>query len=105
MRTTENQGWGRIELEKEFERQAEWRRDKAAQYPEDDRNMEAAAMLDELVRSVAECPTDVIDDTGKLFADLPAGEDWAEMLQGVGYHYVPISAEQFCRDFISRQTS
>jgi hypothetical protein len=35
-------------LRLDFEQTADWRRSKAAEYPEDSRNLEAAALLDKL---------------------------------------------------------
>ncbi len=39
-------------LRLDFEQTADWRRSKAAEYPEDSRNLEAAALLDKLAASV-----------------------------------------------------
>jgi hypothetical protein len=39
-------------LRLDFEQTADWRRSKAAEHPEDSRNLEAAALLDKLAASV-----------------------------------------------------
>jgi len=74
------------ELKEEFERQAEWRREKAAQYPNDERNAEAAAIFDRLASSVAACPAEVIQAVGELFDDLPDTEIWIEKLKLIGFY-------------------
>jgi hypothetical protein len=42
--------WAKID----FEREAEWRHEKATQYPNDPRNKKAAALLDRLAATVPE---------------------------------------------------
>ena len=42
-------------LRLDFEQTADWRRSKAAEYPEDSRNLEAAALLDKLAASASHC--------------------------------------------------
>ena len=46
-------------LRLDFEQTADWRRSKAAEYPEDSRNLEAAALLDKLAASVETVPITV----------------------------------------------
>lgn len=48
-------------LADEFEMQAEWRSEKAKQYPDDKRNAEAVEIFEKLRNSVAVCPADVIE--------------------------------------------
>ena len=43
---------GRLELQDDFKEQAEWRREKAEQYPDDKRHLEAAAIFDRLAATV-----------------------------------------------------
>lgn len=85
-------------LAEEFEYQAEWRREKAAEYPDDKRNHEAAEILDQLARSVRDCPAETIEAVFELCID--GGEDWSEMKRQVGFSYFPKTAEEFCNDFI-----
>jgi hypothetical protein len=52
----------RQELQEEFERQAEWRRMKADEYPDDDtRNIEAAEIFDRLAATVADIKSYQLD--------------------------------------------
>jgi hypothetical protein len=93
------------ELAEEFERQAEWRREKAQQYPRDNRSAEAAARFDRLAKSVADCPPAVAEAAWGLFESVPDSEAWQQMMTEVGFWYFPETAEEFCRDFISKQTT
>jgi len=93
--------WEPKELAEEFTFQAAWRREKATEYPDDTRNLEAAALLDRLAKSVADCPPEVIEAAGELFEDSTEAEDWSEMMRQVGFHSWPKTAEEFLREFIS----
>lgn len=92
------------DLKEEFERQAEWRREKAAKHPDDTRNLDAANLFDRLASSTSSCPPEVVDAAWELLEDAPDSETWLEMMKEVGFHYWPSSAEEFCRDFIARRT-
>ena len=48
----------------DFEQTADWRRSKAAEHPEDSRNLEAAALLDKLAASVETVAPDLLDAYG-----------------------------------------
>jgi hypothetical protein len=67
------------DLREEFERQAQWRREKAAEYPEDSRNLDAAALFDQLAQSVVSLPPPVLEAFTELFDDLSDAEEWQEM--------------------------
>ena len=56
-------------LRLDFEQTADWRRSKAAEYPEDSRNLEAAALLDKLAASVETVAPDLLDAYGSLWDD------------------------------------
>ena len=45
----------------DFEQTADWRGSKAAEHPEDSRNLEAAALLDKLAASVETVAPDLLD--------------------------------------------
>jgi hypothetical protein len=45
-------------LRLDFEQTADWRRSRAPEYPEDSRNLEAAALLDKLAASVETVATE-----------------------------------------------
>ena len=49
---------GRLDLQ-DFKEHAEWRRKKAQHYPNEERNLEAAAILDRLAATVDAIPQDV----------------------------------------------
>jgi hypothetical protein len=49
----------RQELQDAFKEQAEWRREKAKQSPDDKRHLEAAAIFDRLAATVDAIPQDV----------------------------------------------
>lgn len=91
------------DLREEFEQHAAWRRRKSQEYPADRRNEEAAARLDRLAFSVIDCPSEAIEAARGLF-DFEDVATWQDMMRGVGFSDFPASAEEFCRDFIHRQT-
>ena len=63
-------------LRLDFEQTADWRRSKAAEYPEDSRNLEAAALLDKLAASVETVAPALLDAYGSLRDDymIPAAQ-------------------------------
>jgi hypothetical protein len=93
------------ELKETFEMQAEWRRQKAAEYPDDSRNTEAAKIFDRLAATVENVPPDVLAAYEELFDDLPDVEVHQEMLRQVGFYTSYDNAEDFVREFISKVTS
>ena len=60
---------GHVELRDDFKEQAEWRREKAEQYPDDKRHLEAAAIFDRLAATVDAIPQDVFIAFSKLEVD------------------------------------
>jgi hypothetical protein len=74
---------GHVELRGDFKEQAEWRREKAEQYPDDKRHLEAAAIFDRLAATVDAIPQDVFIAFSKLEVDdgLLDVERWTEMLR------------------------
>jgi hypothetical protein len=94
---------GRLELRDDFKEEAEWRREKAKQYPHDERYLEAAAILDRLAATVDAIPQDVFIAFSKLEVDdgLLDVERWTEMLREVGFGSSPKIAEDFVRSFIA----
>jgi hypothetical protein len=83
-------------LRLDFEQTADWRRSKAAEYPEDqDRNLEAAALLDKLAASVETVAPDFLDAYGSLRDDYMDSEQHSEMLRQIGFHSWPETAEDF----------
>jgi len=78
---------GHVELRDDFKEQAEWRREKAEQYPDDKRHLEAAAIFDRLAATVDAIPQDVFIAFSKLEVDdgLLDVERWTEVLRDVGF--------------------
>ncbi|TAN13474.1 MAG: hypothetical protein EPN45_04475 [Rhizobiaceae bacterium] len=88
-----------------FTDQAEWRRQKAKEHPEDARNLEAARHLDMLAQSAKGVDQSLITAAEELYEDIPDIEIWNEMLRQVGVWTFPSSAEDFLREFISKRSS
>lgn len=90
-------GWT---LKEEFKGQAEWRREKAAEYPEDPRNLEAAELFDKLAATADAIPQALLHAYGALddWRDCP--ELWGDHLRAVGFHAHPADATQFLADYI-----
>jgi hypothetical protein len=99
---------GRLELRDVFKEQAEWRREKAKQHPNDERNLKAAAIFDRLAATVDAIPQDVFLVFSDLGPDVDDGlldvERWTEMLRDVGFSSSPETAEDFVRSFIADRT-
>ena len=70
-------------LRLDFEQTADWRRSKAAEYPEDSRNLEAAALLDKLAASVETVAPDLLDAYGSLRDDYMDSEQHSEMFRQI----------------------
>jgi hypothetical protein len=88
-------------LTEQFGCQAEWRRMKATEYPDDPRNLEAAALLDHMAATVKDIPDEIIDAYCKAFEyDETAIESWLERLRVVGFRSFPDNAREFVQDFI-----
>ena len=82
-------------LRLDFEQTADWRRSKAAEYPEDSRNLEAAALLDKLAASVETVAPDLLAAYGSLRDDYMDSEQHSEMFRQIGFHSWPETAEDF----------
>ena len=94
---------GRLELRDDFKEEAEWRRERAKQHPDDKRQPEAAAIFDRLAATVDAILQDVFIAFSKLEVDdgLLDVERWTEMLRAVGFGSSPETAEEFVRSFIA----
>ena len=89
-------------LRLDFEQTADWRRSKAAEYPEDqDRNLEAAALLDKLAASVETVAPDFLDAYCSLRDAYMDSEQHSEMLRQIGFHSWPETAEDFVKACIA----
>ena len=94
-----------VDLKEDFELAAEWRRAVAVEHPSDNRNLKAAAMLDQLAETVAAINPNVLATYQEIFEGGPgddsgfhALEDKREMMNRIGFHYFPATAEEFCRN-------
>ena len=98
----------REHLEEEFEGQAWWRRQKAAEYPGDDRNLKAAGIFDRLLATLDDVPqalwhayaaarerdTQSGIENGGTFVE-------TEYLRSVGFHYEPANATEYIEGYIA----
>ena len=64
---------GHVELRDDFKEQAARRREKAEQYPDDKRHLEAAAIFDRLAATVDAIPQDVFVAFSELGPDVDDG--------------------------------
>ena len=88
-------------LRLDFEQTADWRRSKAAEFPGDSRNLEAAALLDKLAASVETVTRDLRDAYGCLRDDYMDSEQHSEMFRQIGFHSWPETAEDFVKACIA----
>jgi hypothetical protein len=70
-------------LKGELEDQAEWRRRKAAEYPDDRRNLDSAEEYERLAKTVKDIPEDLLVAYSESFEDAPDSERWQEMLKDI----------------------
>ena len=59
-------GNGQASFQDTFKEQAEWRREKAKEYPADERNLKAASAFDRLAATVDAIPRDVFEAYSEL---------------------------------------
>ena len=101
-------GNGQASFQDTFKEQAEWRREKAKEYPADERNLKAASAFDRLAATVDAIPRDVFEaysELGGVHDGLLDVERWTEMLRDVGFNSAPETAEDFIRSFIADRTA
>jgi hypothetical protein len=70
--------WTRELLKAQLEDQAEWRRRKAVEYPDDRRNLDSAEEYEHLVKTVHDIPNVLLVAYSEAFEDLP---DATELVQ------------------------
>jgi hypothetical protein len=70
-------------LQAELEEQAEWRRQKAVEYPDDRRNLDSAEEYERLAKTVKDVPDDLVVAYSEAFEDAPDSERWQEMLKDI----------------------
>lgn len=85
-----------------LESTAEWRVEKSKEYPDDERNLAAAKILEELSSD------DVSPDAERWFTDLAENDEYSyqiieaasELIRTIGFQNFPSSAEQLMRDIV-----
>lgn len=90
-------------LQDAFKQTAEWRREKAAEHPDDARNAEAAVLLDRLATTVEDASISLLLRYHKLFSgdDPDPIERQNDRLKEIGFHRWPKDAEDFLTDFLA----
>ena len=83
MTTTDDIALTREMLKAELEEQAEWRRRKAVEYPNDRRNLDSAEEYERLAKTVKDVPDDLLVAYSEAFEDAPDSERWQEMLKDI----------------------
>jgi hypothetical protein len=82
--------------------QAAFRRRTALKYPEDDRNIKAAVLLEQLAASVVHVPSPVMTRYAEVLdSSIAADEAFAIMLRAVGFRWEGPDATAFLRDYIA----
>ena len=87
---------------------AEWRREKAEEYPDDSRNLEAAKELERLAASLGDMNANIVE----AYVDLHHDEDTAveisvledEMRKGIGFHTHFETPEDFLKEVVAKMT-
>src|SRR5262245_45716572 len=79
----DDDAWARKMLKDELEEQAEWRRGKAVEYPDDRRNLTSAEEYERLAKTVKDIPADLLVAYSEAFEDAPDSERWQEMLKDI----------------------
>ncbi|WP_396604337.1 hypothetical protein ACFLEY_34660 [Bradyrhizobium sp. YCK136] len=92
------------DLAEVFREQAEWRRQKAREYP-DERNIEAAECFDRLAATATNVEPAVLQAYEELLEDYGDHELQSELLRQVGFHWLPANASEFISRFIRERTN
>jgi hypothetical protein len=93
-------------LKYDFLNTADWRRQKAIEYPDDNRNLEAAELHEQLASTVDQIEPALLEAYIKAReeGDFYAGETFSEMTRTVGFEWAPKTATEFLSEFIERIT-
>jgi hypothetical protein len=94
--------WNRKLLKDQLEDQAEWRRRKAVEYPDDRRNLDSAEEYERLAKTVQDIPDDLLVAYSEAFEDAPDSERWQEMLKDIfrGF-FDPADATELVQGFLN----
>jgi hypothetical protein len=90
-----------VMLNETFSEQADWREQKAKEFPDDDRNAAAAKLLRAMAQSSSAVPQDLLSEVEALSADSDNMEAWSEKLRQVGFGSNQETAEGFLLDYIA----
>jgi hypothetical protein len=91
-----------LTIKDEFLCAAEWRRQKAVEYPHDKRNLEAAEILERLAASADQIEPQLLSVYEDMWVDFRAAEVQTEMLRQVGLYFWPDNATEFLREFLTK---
>jgi hypothetical protein len=93
-------------LRNDFLGTANWRREKAVEYPADRRDREAAEILDRLASTVDQVEPGLLEVYAELFEDCEGDEveRHGELLDEVGFDWDPKTATEFVQRFIAEMT-
>ena len=80
---TDDVAWTREMLKTELEDQAEWRRQKAVEYPHDRRNLDSAEEYERLAKTVKDIPDNLLVAYSEAYQDAPDVERWQELLKDI----------------------
>ena len=80
---------------------ADWRRRRACQCPDDQRDADAAALLDKLAVSVSQIDDELLDCCVSLWGDTREWELWSKMRREIGFHRWPANAAELVAEFIT----
>jgi hypothetical protein len=96
-------------LRESFHVAAEWRRRKAQEDPDDNRHIEAAAILERLAESVTCVADDILSAYGEHLVGPAESFDEAEIhneaLREIGFHTQPENAEAFVKGYLRQMTN
>ena len=87
----------------DFNNAAHWRRELADKYPGDDRNIQAAEILERLAAGVSDIDDATMDVYAALFDEQPDSAD-SELLRRIGFDWHPGSAAEFVSRYIAEHT-
>jgi hypothetical protein len=97
-------GFSTTALKQGFETHAEFRREKAQEHPEDERNLKAAEIFALLAATSKDVQPILFEKYRLMFEvhDVRAVEIELQMLKEVGFHRWPKTATEFVSDFVHR---
>lgn len=91
------------ELKEAFEAQADWRAEKAEEYPDDVRNVRATEILRRLAATADDVPAALMAEYNAVFLRWDTYEVVRlqdEAMRGIGFHTQPENAADFVRGFV-----